>query len=103
MLIENVFNGRDNTIDLLLKADGSAVDLSDVTRMTLTVGSVTLDSTTHPSYFDWTHTPAVAGKLVLALGAASLTAGEYQSALLTVYSADNLNGVRWPQFYINVY
>lgn len=103
MLIENTFNGRNNTIDLLLKADGAAVDLSDVTRMTLTVGSTTLDSATHPAYFDWVHTPAVTGKLVLALGAAGLTAGEYQRATLVVYSADNVSGVRWPDFIINVY
>jgi hypothetical protein len=102
MIIEKVYNGRNNTIDLLLKADGAAVDLAAVTRMQLVVGSVTLDSSTHPAYFDWTHTPAVTGKVILALSGAGLAVADRQIATLIVYAPDAPSGINWGQFYIDV-
>jgi hypothetical protein len=103
MIIESVFNGRDNTVDLLLTADGAAVNLAAVTRMQLSVGEAMLDSSTHPQYFNWTPDPPEAGKLILKLGAAGLSAGEGQTATLFVFDPSNPSGIRWGQLKLNVY
>ena len=95
MTTENVYNGHDNTIDLLLKADGAAQDLSSVTRMTLEVDSVTIDSAISGSAFDWD--TGTTGKIILALGGESLTAGAYR-ATLTVYDPTNTDGIVWGTF-----
>ena len=92
MITEIVYLARDNTIDLLLKADGKAQDLSTVTKMTLEYDSTTIDSVTSPEVFDWD--TGTTGKLILALGAESIPKGDY-TAKLTVYDSDNLNGIFW--------
>lgn len=95
MTTENVYLGHDNTIDLLLKADGVAVDLSAVTRMTLEVGDDTVDSGESPDAFDWD--TGTTGKVILNLGGESLTPRTYR-ATLTVYDPDNTNGIIWGKF-----
>ena len=95
MTTEIAYVGHNNTIDLLLKADSVAQSLSSVTRMTLEVDSVTIDSAISGSAFDWD--TGVTGKLILALGGESLTAGEYR-ATLTVYDLTNTNGIVWGSF-----
>lgn len=102
MIIEKIYNGRDNTVDLLLKAEGVAVDLAAVTRMQVVVGSTMVDSQAHPTYFDWTPTPAVTGKVLLTLGAAGLTVGERQVAQLVVFDPSNTLGIVWGSFYLDV-
>ena len=92
MITEIVYLDRDNTIDLLLKADGSAQDLAAVTRMTFEYDSTIIDSDTSPEVFDWD--TGVTGKLVLALGAESIPKGDY-TAKLTVYDPDNDDGIFW--------
>ena len=99
MTTENVYDGHDNTIDLLLKADGAAEDLSSVTRMTLEVGSNTVDSDVSGDAFDWD--TGTTGKVILTLGAEGLTEGTYR-ATLTVYDADNANGIVWGTFILIV-
>lgn len=99
MTTEWVYLGKSNTIDLLLKADGSAVDLSSVTRMTLDFDGTVIDSDTSPSAFDWD--TGTTGKVVLALGAESISAGTYR-ALLTVYDDTNVNGIAWDRIKIVV-
>ena len=93
--MERVYLDRDNSIDVILMADGSAADLSSVTRMTLAVGSVTLDSAViaHAGVFDWA-TSGASGILILNLGAQSLTAGDYD-ATLTIYDATYTTGLIW--------
>jgi len=95
MTTEVTYLGHDNTIDLLLKADDIAQDLSSVTRMTLEVDSVTINSAISGSAFDWN--TGVTGKLILALGDESLIAGEYR-ATLTVYDPTNTDGIVWGSF-----
>ena len=95
MTTEYVYNGHDNTIDLLLKANDVAQDLSSVTRMTLEVGDETIDSDVSGDAFNWA--PGVTGKLILDLGGEGLTAGTYR-ATLTVYDPDNTNGIVWGTF-----
>jgi hypothetical protein len=102
MIIEKVYNGRNNKIDLLLKADGAAVDLAAVTRMQLVLASTTIDSATAPACFDWAPTPSVTGKVVLSLGGSSLATGDRQTAALIVYDASNPLGINWGSFYLDI-
>ncbi|MBI5578130.1 MAG: hypothetical protein HY895_03175 [Deltaproteobacteria bacterium] len=103
MIVEKVYNGRDNSVDLQLLADGSPVDLAPVTRMQLTVGETTLDSQANPAWFDWAPAPPLTGKVVLKLGAAGLTPAESQEAVLYVFDPGNPNGIRWGTFHLNIY
>ena len=96
MIMEVVYLGRDNTIDLKLLADGVAVDLAPVTRMVLMIETTVIDSTTTPSAFDWD--TGVTGKIILFLGNTDgLPPGKYKSTLI-VYDASNPNGLVWSQF-----
>ncbi len=92
--IEYVYTGRDNTVDLLLKADGVAVDLSTVTRMLVADvdGAFSVDSSTSPGAFDWN--PGSTGKLVITLGDESIPVGKYKCQLI-VYDPTNPDGVVW--------
>jgi len=99
MITEVCYIGHDNTIDLLLKADGAAVDLSSVTRMTLEVDSTTIDSETSPDAFDWD--TGTTGKVILALGDEELTAGRH-TATLVVYDPTNADGIVWGKFILAV-
>jgi len=45
MTTEIVYLGHDNSIDLVLKADGTARDLSNVTKITATFDSTKIEST----------------------------------------------------------
>ena len=103
MITEHVYLGHDNTIDLLLTADGAAVDLSAVTRMTLELDATVIDSDPEesPDAFDWD--TGTTGKLVLALGGETITAGTYEKATLTVYDPTNTDGIVWGQFNLVVH
>jgi len=97
-VVEYSYNNRNNTIDLLLKSDGTAQDLSAVSRMILkdVGGSWTVDHNVAPGdvAFDWSPTPAVTGKVIIALGAQSITAGKYRCRLV-VYDPTNTSGIAW--------
>jgi hypothetical protein len=95
MIKETIYLGRNNAIDLLLKAEGMAQDLSSVTRMTLIErnAAFTVDSSTEPAAFDW-HDTGTTGKVKLALGAAAIVAGTYVCDLI-VYDPTNNNGINW--------
>ncbi len=102
---EIVYLSRDNTVDLLLKTDGVAQDLSSVTRMIVKQedGTWAIDSQTYGSAFDWT--PGVTGKLILDLAAALAT--ENVSAgtnvvRLVVYDPTNTDGIVWDTFVLIV-
>ena len=92
-LRETLYLGRDNGIDLTLKADGVAVDLSSVTRMILRdAGCVwEVDSATSPGAFDWS---VGDGGVDLILGDEPIPAGAY-SCRLIVYDPTNTDGVVW--------
>ncbi len=93
---EVIHLGKDNTNEYVLTADDQPVDLAPSTRMTLTVGGVTIDSDTtgHGAGqpFDWTEGN---GKLVLAMGGQALVAGNYEDGELTVYDTAHPNGLVW--------
>lgn len=93
-VVEFAYNGRDNTIDLLLTADGVAVDLAAVTRMIIEDcgGSFAIDENDDASVFD--RDTGVTGKVIIALGAQAIDAGRYQVRLI-VYDPINDDGIVW--------
>jgi hypothetical protein len=93
---EKVYLGHDNSVDLLLKAGGSAVDLSSVTRMVLELSDGTsFDSDTDAGVFDWD--TGTTGKLIISLGGETIDAGTYHATLI-VYDPTNPNGIVWGRF-----
>lgn len=95
MTIETVYVGNDNSIDIILKEDGVAVDLSGTSRVTLELDSV-YDSAVvgwgDNEPFDVTEG---SGKLIMRLGGLGIAAGNYPEAELVVYDPGNLNGIVW--------
>jgi len=90
---EIVWLDRDNTIDLLLKADGSAQDLSGVTHMVVVFSGTTFTSVGRNNWFDWT--TGTTGQLSLSLGGVTSVDPGYYDMELIVYDASNNDGVNW--------
>ncbi len=112
--IERVYSRYDNTIDLVLLADGDIPDLTSVTRMQLELADdLVIDSQVASAAFNWSSTltqdeasriqGAEAGdaKLILALGAQSIPVGKYNAKLI-VFDASNQNGLVWGRLRIVV-
>lgn len=91
-ITEIVHDGRDNTVDLQLTEDGTAIDHSAITRVVIAFDTALsdLDSAQTPALFDFTD-PA---KLTLKLGSASLPEGRHR-ATLVIYDPQNTNGIVW--------
>lgn len=90
---EVIYLDKDNSIDLLLKSDGSAQDLSGVTHMEVVISGVTIHSKTSSTLFSGVTSST--GQLTLKLGSAGgLTSGSYQAELI-VYDTSNSNGIVW--------
>ncbi len=94
MITEIVYKNRDNSNDLVLKADGVAIDLSGVTKMDLVFsGQDSISSSGNPGFFDWSQGD---GKLVLTLGDIDFfIVDQKYIADLIVYDASNQDGVDW--------
>lgn len=108
--IEYIYLGNDNAIELILKEDGVAVDLSGVTRTTLSFDSTTIDSATvgfgAGLAFDVSEG---SGKLVMrlgdlvdGLGAPLIPVGHY-AAELVIYDSEHDDGIVWGKINIRVY
>ena len=96
---EKVYLGRDNSIDLILLADSSAVDMSGIVKIGLKIGKSYLTETTltyTTGYIRWNQVGYDAGEVRLYLGLASsvLKPGRY-SASLVVYDSVSTNGIVW--------
>jgi len=103
MITEIFYLGHDNTIDLLLKADGEAVDLSPVTRIDLEIKNVvTISSTSYPDVIRWTGLD-VTGKVIISLDDydGELPVGKYR-ARLVVYDPTNTDGIVWGDLLIQI-
>ena len=98
LAIERVYLGRDNSIDVVLTANGAPVDLSSVTRMLIEFGSKAVDSQTASGVFDWS---SGGGVVIIRLGGQEIAAGEY-SARLVVYDPTNTHGIVWGDIMIMV-
>jgi len=97
MITEYVYNGHDNLIDLLLKSDDVAVDLSSMTKINLKVGSKTITNSTGTAWpIKWLNL-GVTGKVSMKLGDQSITVGKY-IAELEVFDVNNPNGIHWGNF-----
>lgn len=89
-----VYLGHDNALDYILKADAVAVDLSAVTRMTLTLGATLIDSDNGDADpIRWAKSGYATGQFRLVLGGQTITPGSYQNAWLVVYDPTNPGGV----------
>jgi len=92
---EIVYSGHENSIDLVLKADGIAVALTSVTRMTLTLGTKLIDSDNGGADpIRWIQSGYATGEIRLFLGDQTISAGNYQAPLV-VYDLTNPDGVVW--------
>ncbi len=104
MQTEIVWIGRDNSIDLILKADGTAIALAAATRITAGFGATLIDSDngdTDP--IRWAKVGYETGEIRLFLGALEtpLTAGVYKVPI-TVYEPANPHGIFWGHVDIRV-
>lgn len=102
-MAEIIWKGRDNSIDLLIKADGEIVTGLDVTvtKIELKYKDIYYSSTDSPTSFDWASRGAD-GVIILKLGLLSLPAGKDKKAELIIYDAVNTNGIVWGQFVLTV-
>jgi hypothetical protein len=89
-----VWLGRDNVIEILLTEHATAIQIENsISRITLTLGDVVIDSETSPDAFDITQKDSSGNHILrLLLGDESLVVGNYL-AKLTIYDADNTSGV----------
>lgn len=95
MKTELVFLGHDNSIDLILKADGVAVDMTPATLMTITIGGVTITSDNGDADpIRWNKAGYDVGEVRLFLGSEAIIPGHYR-ATLVVYDTTNTDGVVW--------
>jgi len=97
MQTEIVHNGHDNTIDLLLKADGVIISLSFVTKVDLVVDDTKTitDSTPNTGPIIWDEAVTnQTGKMILALGDESIPPGNYDAKLI-LYDSSNPDGIVW--------
>lgn len=100
-ITELAYIGRDNSIDLELREDGAAVDLSMVSRVRLELFDVNdesptpvvIDSAITAGAFDF-ETDAGAGVIHIMLGAILAAEGEYRVRLVT-FDPDNTAGLVW--------
>ena len=92
---EIIYLGHNNSVDLLLKADGSAEDLSSVTSMTLTVNGAKVSSTSSSAGpIRWSGGTLDTGEVQLHLGDEALDVGTYDCPLIA-YDSTNTEGVVW--------
>jgi hypothetical protein len=95
MAIEQVYNGHDGTIDLILKEDGVAVSLASVTKITLSVGATLVSSTNQASDpIRWNQGGYDTGEIRMTLGDQGLSQGD-AIGWLTVYTAGWTDGIVW--------
>lgn len=99
---EIVYLGHDNWIDAVLKEDGSAKSMSAATKMTLTFGSLLVDSTNDAADpILWAKEGYLTGQIRIKLGQVAIPAGSYDAPLV-VYDASNPNGIVWGEIPIQV-
>jgi len=96
MNTEYVWIGHDNIINLILKVDGVAQDMSDITKITLSIDLLLISSTNLVTdKILWNKGGYAAGEIRLQLGEVSGLAAGRHDAVLTVYDATNTDGIVW--------
>ena len=93
-----VYLGHDNTIRLMFTENGEAVDLNSVTKMSLTLGGVTIESENEDSDpIVWNKEGMETGEVVLSLGSQTRLKPRVNSydAVLVIYDPSNPQGFVW--------
>lgn len=103
-MAETVYLYHDNSIDLILKADGTAVGTSAVTMITASFGTVLCKSTDKAAgIIRWDQAGYDTGEIRMFLGGAtSVVVDKYPEVPIVVYDATNPNGVVWGTVEIDV-
>ena len=103
---EVIYLGRDNSVDLLLKADGVAEDLSTTTQIDAIFDtSITVESTnaaTGP--IKWNQAGYETGEIRIDLtdsDESDITVGQYTVKIIT-YTAEHTDGLYWGEVNIRV-
>ena len=93
---EVIWLGHDNSIDLRLYSNSSEVELSAVTKISLSIGSVVVTSTDAASgKIRWNQAGYEIGEIRIVAGSdSSLSTGRYDGSLV-VYDPTNTLGVVW--------
>jgi len=99
MATEYLYLGRENTIDLILKADGVAVDLSAVTQIKAVFNTVVISSTNPAAgLIKWAQGGYDTGEIRLdCAGDTNLEtqgAGIWDVPIIT-YDPSNTDGIQW--------
>jgi len=104
MSTEIVYLSHDNVIELLLKADDVEVDLSGVTKMTVTFGSVVTITSTNQATDSilWNKNGYAVGEVHLILGENNIVANNYKNVYLVVYDPNYPDGIVWGSFAVKV-
>lgn len=104
MITETFYRGRDNIASIELESNGTAQDISALTRAILDIGDQSFDSNENSSFFDWT-TSGADGQMDIDIGTSTkmknMDAGTYK-AKLTVFDATYPNGLVWGYFMAKV-
>lgn len=101
---ETVYLGRNNTIELQLLEDSTALttaQMQAITRMDLIYNGVTISSQENPSAFDWS-TREDEAVVIISLGGLEISIGMDLAADLIVYDAQNTDGIVWASFNLKV-
>ena len=94
-LNEYLWLNHDNTINLILKEDGSAIDTSGLTKITITIDSITFKSTNQSGDpIRWNQGGYDTGEIRIDLGDQNISEGRHK-ATLVVYDATNTDGIVW--------
>jgi len=103
MIVEVFYLGHDNSIDLLLKSNGAAVDLSPVTKMALEIrGVTTLSTEDYPELIQWAGS-LERGRVVIDLNkySGTLPTGKFVARLI-VYDPLHPHGIVWGEFVLYI-
>lgn len=93
----SVFAGKNNRLSLRLLSGGVSQDLTSITRITVEVGLVTVDSNVNPEAFDW-ETYATEGRIDFYLGRVlTQETHQYLPATVTLYDAEYTAGIVWEE------
>ena len=94
MITIKIYKDRDNIASIELLSNAVTQDITNLTRTTLTVGDLIIDSLIHTGVFDWT-TSGAAGQLDIAAGHVPLLQRGTYTSILTVFDATYPNGLVW--------
>ena len=98
---EYIYLGHDNTVDLLLKADNQdglgsvAIDLENVTKITLSFGDVLIESIDKANgVITWDQVGYAVGEIRIDIGGEAIPADAYRVSIV-VYDASATDGIVW--------